>query len=125
MKSRASNKTLEARRYFKRNLTVSARWMRYENFLEDMGECPSTHHSIDRIDNDLGYSKENCRWATQKQQQRNKSSNRIVEYNGESMCVSEFAERIGARYHAVAEMVRSGKSCDAIAIKLSTQKRSA
>lgn len=106
----ASNKTLEARNYAKRDIAMSEKWSTYEGFLEDMGHCPSDSHSLDRINNELGYSKENCRWATHKEQQRNKSSNRIVEFEGRKMCVAEFAELIGGKYHAVAQKVRDGLS---------------
>lgn len=116
MRSRAaSNKTLEARKYAKRDITICDRWSRYLLFVEDMGRCPSEKHTIDRIDNDLGYSKENCRWATQTEQQRNKSSNRIVEHNGLKMCVAEFAESIGMKYRIVAERVRAGWTTNEIA----------
>lgn len=61
---------------------IDPRWMKFENFLSDMGECPSDFHSIDRIDNSKGYWKHNCRWATQKEQMRNTSRNVWIEWNG-------------------------------------------
>lgn len=66
-------------------------WHEFANFLADMGERPDGC-TIDRIDNTLGYFKENCRWATIKQQQRNISSNRNITIDGETRCVSEWAE---------------------------------
>lgn len=54
------------------NLDYDSRWELFENFLSDMGTRPSPRHSIDRIDNTAGYSPQNCRWATQSEQNRNK-----------------------------------------------------
>lgn len=54
------------------------------------GEC-----TIDRIDNNKGYSPDNCRWANSIMQSRNKRNNRIIEYNGESHTLVEWAEIIG------------------------------
>lgn len=61
-------------RYGGRGIVVCGRWHTYENFIADMGLRPSSAHSIDRVDNDLGYSLENCRWVTRSVQQKNKST---------------------------------------------------
>lgn len=59
--------------YGGRGITVSLEWrLGFENFLNDMGERPSDDHSIDRIDNTLGYSKENCKWSTRSEQNYNR-----------------------------------------------------
>lgn len=104
----ASNKTLKARKYAKRNISLSEKWANYQGFVDDMGECPSDQLSLDRINNDLGYCKENCRWATHTEQQRNKSSNRRFEYQGKVMCASEFSEHTGIDYWRVTECGRKG-----------------
>lgn len=77
--------------YGGRGITVCHRWMKFENFLADMGETPPGLQ-IDRIKNDLGYSKENCRWVTSKEQQRNKRNNHLVTYERKTQCLSACAE---------------------------------
>jgi hypothetical protein len=61
-------------RYGGRGITVSARWHRFQNFLDDMGVCPPGL-SLDRINNDGNYEQGNCRWATLEQQTRNRRQN--------------------------------------------------
>ena len=56
---------------------------------------PEKNLSLDRINNEKGYSKENCRWAIPKEQARNTRTNRVLEFNGETLCIAEWAERIG------------------------------
>ncbi len=59
--------------YGDRGITVCTRWIEsFENFLTDMGPKPTRRHSLDRKDNELGYSPENCRWSTSNEQCRNR-----------------------------------------------------
>lgn len=58
--------------YGGRGITVCAKWDSFEKFLKDMGHRPSKLHSIDRINNDRGYSKNNCRWSVRTEQIRNR-----------------------------------------------------
>ena len=84
-------------RYGGRGITVCDRWLTFENFLTDMGEPPPGDFSIERKDNHKGYSPDNCKWATRKEQARNKRNNRFVTYKGETLCVAEWAERKGLK----------------------------
>lgn len=68
-------------RYGARGIFVCERWLGidgFNNFLSDMGEKPNKNLTIDRINNDGPYSKENCRWATQKEQQSNKTHSATI-----------------------------------------------
>ncbi len=85
-------------RYFKRGITVCDRWRKYENFIADMGYRPSKNHSIERIDNDKGYSPENCKWATRTEQSYNRTSNVVMTHNGMTMAMKQWAEYLGMNY---------------------------
>ena len=77
MKARATNPNHpRAADYVGRGITCCDRWLRFDNFLEDMGVCPSGL-TLERIDNDKGYYAENCRWATYAEQARNRRKPRI------------------------------------------------
>lgn len=60
-------------RYGGRGIKVCDRWMSFENFLADMGICPNPSLTLERKDNNLGYEPSNCKWATNAEQQANKS----------------------------------------------------
>jgi hypothetical protein len=86
--------------YGGRGIAVCDRWNSkkggsFENFLEDMGEPPTNKHQIDRINNNLGYYKENCWWAISAQQHRNMRSNRNYTFNGKTQCRNDWAREYG------------------------------
>jgi len=77
MLQRCSNpKYNEYHRYGGRGITVCKRWSKFKNFYEDMGDVPSGM-SIDRINNDLGYYSENCKWSTCSEQAQNSSNAKL------------------------------------------------
>lgn len=76
--------------YGGRGISLCERWMKFENFLSDMGKRPDGM-SIDRIDNNKGYAPENCRWIPLAIQQQNKRNNRLITIGGVTHCVAEWA----------------------------------
>jgi len=77
--------------YGGRGIKICKRWLKFENFLEDMKECPPKL-SLDRINNNLGYYKENCRWTTSKENNRNKRNNIYLTFNNKTKLLIQFAE---------------------------------
>ncbi len=99
MTGRCNNKNNESfNNYGGRGIRVCRRWLKFENFLLDMGKRPSKNHSIDRLNNDDGYSKNNCRWATSNQQNRNKRSNINILFNGKTQCLKDWAKELNMAY---------------------------
>lgn len=79
--------------YGGRGISVCDRWIKsFENFLFDMEPKPTPKYTIERIDNNKNYEPNNCRWATRKEQQRNRRCNRTIECEGKILCVKEWAE---------------------------------
>lgn len=95
--------------YGGRGISVCERWKDFKNFFEDMGQNP-VGMTLDRIDNNLGYSPENCRWATHTQQARNKSNNAFLTYQGRTLCHAEWAEELGVSQGILSARVRRGWS---------------
>lgn len=112
MKKRCLNPT---HRHFKdyggRGITVCERWLKFENFLEDMGERPNDH-SLDRVDNNSGYSPENCRWATMQQQNNNRRNNTWIEHGGKTMTITQWARHLGIKKNTLIERFRNGWSVE-------------
>lgn len=94
--------------YGGRGISVCERWASFDSFLEDMGVRPNGM-SIDRIDNNSGYSPSNCRWATSKEQARNTRANRVIEHSGEARTLMEWREILGFNYGTVWNRLNRGE----------------
>ena len=91
-------------------IAVCEKWLRFEGFLEDMGVRPDGM-TIDRINNENGYSKDNCRWASWTEQANNRSNNRILTIDGVSKTMAEWSRVDGAvSYNNIKQRVNSGYS---------------
>jgi len=82
--------------YGGRGISVCQEWDSYEQFLSDMGERPSGW-TLDRIDPNGNYCKDNCRWISRKEQNRNRRDNRRFEFEGELRTIPEIAEMVGLK----------------------------
>jgi len=91
MKDRCTNPNNKAyHRYGGRGITVCKRWVQFKNFLEDMGQPPGAL-TLERIDNNKGYSKSNCKWATVVEQAKNRTTTTLLTAFGETKSFMEWA----------------------------------
>lgn len=118
MRQRCNNpKDLAYKNYGDRGITVCNRWLRpkgkgFMNFLEDMGEIPKGYE-LDRIDNNQlknGYSPENCKLSTRKEQMRNTRMNINIPYNGKYICLKDYCKIKNLNYNTILSRIRCGKS---------------
>lgn len=107
MKKRCNNKNDKSyKNYGGRGIIICDRWLEsFENFFEDMGLKPSPKHSIDRIDNNGNYEPNNCRWATQYEQNNNYSRNIFIEINEERKTIKEWCNIYNLPYHKIYQRI--------------------
>jgi hypothetical protein len=96
--------------YGGRGITMCERWRKsFAEFLADMGRKPSPLHSIDRYpDNNGNYEPGNCRWATRTQQNRNRRDTVFITINGQTKCVSEWAQQAGISWATIQRRMDAG-----------------
>jgi hypothetical protein len=114
MKTRCLNPNNKAYKdYGGRGITICDRWMdSFENFLADMGHRPSALHSLDRKDNNLGYSPDNCEWATRIRQSNNRRSNVFILHEGKSQTMADWAREKGLRLGTLHYRIKSGEALE-------------
>ncbi len=97
--------------YGGRGIKVCEEWDDFATFKRDMGDRPSGM-TIDRIDNDKGYSKDNCKWSTPKEQNRNRRRKRLITAFGQTKCMAQWVEETGIGRSAIEHRIKSGKSVE-------------
>ena len=109
MKARCTNPNEPSyNHYGGRGITVCESWLTsFEQFLSDMGNCPAGY-SIDRIDNSGNYEPSNCRWTDNLTQGRNRRSNHMVTYNGDTLAMSAMAEKHGISRTTLRDRLQRG-----------------
>lgn len=99
LKERCKSLTRDhADRYIGRGITYCEEWESFETFLKDMGKSPGKGYSIDRIENNQGYSKGNCKWSTKTEQAQNTARNVMITFRGAKKCLSEWARIAGVSF---------------------------
>lgn len=95
--------------YGGRGITMCDEWKDdFEAFYRDMGPRPSPEHSIDRVENDKSYSKDNCRWATAEEQANNRRSNLVYELNGVFKTLPDWCSDLGLNYKQTYQRIYRG-----------------
>ena len=103
--------------YGGRGIRVCDRWGSFEAFLSDMGERPDGM-TLERSDNELNYSMENCRWASRAEQQRNTRRTVLVTSQGSTRTLTEWAAVSGIKFSTLAYRLKQGVAVDdALSIK--------
>lgn len=119
MKGRCNrHSSIEYKNYGGRGITYDERWEKFESFYEDMGKSYEEHvkefgekdTSIDRINVDGNYCKENCKWSTIKEQANNKTSTKFITYNNETHSLMQWAKLVGIPYKTISNRLIKGWS---------------
>jgi len=101
MKNRCLNKKASEYKYYGgRGIKVCTKWLKFENFYEDMGDR-SKNKSLDRINNGGNYCKENCRWATRSEQADNRRSNRLLSWGRQTLTMKQWARELKIPYYVI------------------------
>lgn len=101
--------------YGARGIRVCEEWRDFERFLQDMGR-PVRGATIERKDNDGPYSKDNCRWASRKEQGRNKRNNRLITCGEQTKSVTEWAASLGIKRQTLYQRIHRRWSTDRLLI---------
>jgi hypothetical protein len=109
MKRRCNDPTNKSyANYGGRGISYDKRWERFENFYEDMKDTYADNLTLDRIDVDANYSKENCRWADKKTQANNMTTNHLISFNGETLTIAEMARKYNLDYELFRHRLKMG-----------------
>ena len=110
MKTRCNNENEKIyKRYGALGVTVCEEWNRFEPFYKwAMNNGYTDCLTLDRKDNNKGYSPDNCRWVTMKEQENNRRNNRLLTYNGETKTISQWANDTGIKYTTLYRRITNG-----------------
>lgn len=109
IKRRCNNKNdISYQRYGAKGIKICQEWNdAFMNFWGDMKDTYFDGATIDRIDNNKGYSKDNCRWVTYKEQANNKSNVKLLEYNGKKMNMKDWDNYLKLKPNSVRNRIKN------------------
>ncbi len=117
MMSRCYNSNRTSYQYYgARGISVDQRWHDISMFIEDMSPRPEGL-TLDRVDNNGPYSMDNCRWASRKEQLRNRRDNRLITFRGETRCMAEWGEIHGKSIDTLYYRLKVGMSIEDVFLK--------
>lgn len=115
IKSRCTNiNNPKYKDYGGRGITMCNEWLNsFEKFYKDVGERPDGL-TLDRIDNNKSYFKENCRWATKSEQSKNRRNTIFMEHMNKKMCLKDWAKELNKPYSSMKIHAKNGLSIEQI-----------
>lgn len=94
---------------FKRlEITVCDRWLKFQNFYDDMGDRPSKKHVLSRINTSKGYFPDNCKWTTRTERNRTNKRNIFLTINEERKTISEWSEKLNIKSNKIRKRISRG-----------------
>lgn len=113
MKQRCFNsKNKHFKNYGGRGVTVCDKWLTFDGFFEDMGIKPGKEYSLDRVDTNGNYSKENCKWSTRYTQDRNRRDSVYLVYKNNNYILQDLANEVGIHQQTLQKRLKKGLSIE-------------
>ena len=98
--------------YGGRGIEVAPAWKSFERFYADVPPKPEGRYQLDRIDNEKGYEPGNVRWVTPRRNSRNRRDNKLISWQGKTLCMADWAEETGIPYRALKQRFQKGWTAD-------------
>jgi len=105
-----NTKSKAYKNYGGRGITVCKRWLRFDQFIADVGKKPTLAHTLERKNNEGMYRPSNCRWATKQEQQNNTRTNRLLTFNNETKTVAQWSRETGVNVNTLYGRLHRGWS---------------